>query len=333
MKDFWLSCGHHLLDRDQCGRLGVTDEFMKAYFARPELVPPADACVVERTLYRTLSSDPWRPVAVVEIDAIAEADARENWHSVIVLRDSLASHRTLEATYVALVREGVRLPPIFLDQLAHLILRNALDQCRDPYMLRAAELFFRRQRVTVYDGSLLAADAEQIDTSAPAASPLAAMFALQAEPEVEVLCDYNAVHYWQRSDRFDLALDLTAGRRGLAALGNVIACWVLHMLDIDVFVEPLTELRDVTLTWYVGLDSDGTRIGDALWHGTTIDEATRARVVGLFRLMFRDAGVVIDRMAGEPVYLILSATPDNILRVKPQNLLTGLPIRYQESVQ
>src|ERR1700739_4246842 len=58
MNDFWPSCGHHLLDRDRRGRLGVTEEFMKAYFARPELVPPADACTVERTLYHALSRDP-----------------------------------------------------------------------------------------------------------------------------------------------------------------------------------------------------------------------------------------------------------------------------------
>jgi hypothetical protein len=333
MNDFWLSCGHHLLERDQRGRLYVTEEFLKAYLARPELVPPGDACVAERTLYTALSSDPWRPVASAEINAIAEADARENWQLMIALRDRLASHRTLEATYVALARDDVRLSPLFLDQLAHLILRNALDRCGDPYMLRAAELFFRQQRVTVYDGSLLAADAEQINNGALVTSPLAAMFGLITEPGVEVLCDDNATHYWRRSDRFDLALDLTTGRRGLAALGSVIACWIKHMLDIDVVVEPLTELRDVALTWYVGLDADGTRIGDALWHGTTIDEATRARLVGLFRLMFRDAGVVIDRMAGEPVYLILAVTPDNVLRVKPQNLLTGLPIRYQEAVQ
>jgi hypothetical protein len=333
MNDFWLSCGHHLLDRDQRGRLSVTDEFMKAYLARPELVPPGDACMIERTLYHALSSDPWRPVASAEIEAIAEADARENWQLMIALRDRLASHHTLEATYLALAREGVRLPPLFLDQLTHIILRSALDECHDPYVLRAAELFFRQQRMTLYDGSFLAADAEQIDTIAPVASPLAAMFALETAPEVEVLCDNNAAHYWRRSDRFDLALDLTAGRRGLAALGSVIACWIKHMLDIDVVVEPLAELRDVALAWYVGLDADGTRIGDALWHGKTIDEATRARVVGLFRLAFRDAGIAIDRMAGEPVYLILAATPDNILRVKPQNLLTGLPIRYQESVQ
>ena len=331
--DFWLSCGHHLLDRDKRGRLAVTDEFMRAYLARPELVPPPDACSFERVLHRALLSDPWRPVATAEIDAIVEADARENWHFVISFRDYLASHGTLEATYAALARNGVGLPPIFLDQIVHLILRNALDQCDDPYMLRAAELLFRRQRVSVYEGSLLAADADYIDASVPPVSPLAAMFALPAGLELDVLGDDNAMHYWRRSDRFDLALDLTPGRRGVAALGSVIARWVEHMLDIDVVVESLTGLRDVTLAWYVGLDSDGTRIGDALWHSTTIDEATRARVVGLFRLTFRDAGLIIDRLAGEPVYLILAMTPDNMLRMKPQNLLTGLPIRRPEIVQ
>ena len=71
-----------------------------------------------------------------------------------------------------------RLPPIFIDQLVHLILRNALDECDDAYMLRAAELFFRPQRLTVHEGSLLAADNEQIEASGPAVSPLAAMFGL-----------------------------------------------------------------------------------------------------------------------------------------------------------
>jgi hypothetical protein len=332
MKDFWLSCGHHLLDRDERGWLRATDEFTKLYLARPELAPQPDACVVERTLHAALLSDPWRPVAVTEIEAIMESDARENWQFMIAFRDHLAAHRTLEATYTVLVRENISLPPIFLDQLVHLILRNALDQCDDAYMLRAAELFFRPQRMTVHDGALLAADREQIDADGPAISPLASMFGLPAGPEVEVLSDVNAPDYWERSDRFDLALDLTAGRRGLAALGAVIMRWVKHLLDIDVIVEPLTELRDATLAWYVGLDSHGTKIGDALWNGNEIDEATRATVVGLFRLTFRDAGIVIDRMANEPVYLILAMAPDRILRMKPQNLLTGLPVRRLETV-
>ena len=58
----------------------------------------------------------------------------------------------------------------------------------------------------------------------------------------------------------------------------------------------------------------------------------RERIVGLFRLTFRDASIVIDSLAGEAVYLILAMTRDNMLRIKPQNLLTGLPIRNLETV-
>jgi hypothetical protein len=93
----------------------------------------------------------------------------------------------------------------------------------------------------------------------------------------------------------------------------------------------LTELRDVALTWYVGLDAAGTKIGDALWNGAEIDEATRARLVGMFRLTFRDPGIVIDRVGEEPVYLILGMTPDGGLRIKPQNLLVGLPLRGEDA--
>ena len=48
------------------------------------------------------------------------------------------------------------------------------------------------------------------------------MLGLPAAGEIDVLNDDNAASYWERSDRFDMALDLTAGRRGLAALGEVI---------------------------------------------------------------------------------------------------------------
>jgi hypothetical protein len=332
MKDFWLSCGHHLLDRDHHGKLCVTDEFMKVYLARPELAPPPEACAIERGLHAALISDPWQPVATSDIAAIAEADARENWQYMIEFRDHLAAHHTLEAAYLALVQQGVRIPPIFLNQVVQLILRNALDECDDPFMLRAAELFFRPQRMTVHEGSLLAADEEQIDGNAAPVSPLASMLGLPTEPAIEVLNDENAPQYWQRSDRFDLALDLTSGRRGLVALGTVIRRWLKHLIDIDVDIEQLNALRDVKLSWYVGLDADATKIGDALWHDAEIDDAARQRVAGLFQLTFRDPGVVVERMKGEAVYLILAMSPDRILRMKPQNLLTGLPMRQMEKV-
>src|SRR5262249_39160511 len=67
MKDFWLSCGHHLLDRDRGGGLVVTDDFLKAYLARRELAPPSEACVVERTLHAALLADPRRAVDAGDI--------------------------------------------------------------------------------------------------------------------------------------------------------------------------------------------------------------------------------------------------------------------------
>ncbi|HKD24753.1 MAG TPA: DUF6352 family protein [Xanthobacteraceae bacterium] len=330
MKDFWLSCGHHLLDRDERGRLRMTDEFMKLYLARPELAPPTDACIVERTLHAALLSDPWRPVTQAEIDKIVDADARENWQHMIALRNHLAAHSTLEAAYIALVRRNIRVPSLFADQLVHVILRNALDECDDAFVLRAAELFYRPQRLTVYGGSLLAADQEHVDNNAVAVSPLAAMFAFPDQHDIEMLSDENAARYWERSDRFDLAIDLTAGRRGLFALGTVIVCWVKHLLDIDITIEPLSELRNVALTWYVGLDANGTKIGDKLWHGAELDDVARDSVVGLFRVTFRDTRMVLETVAGEAIYLILAMAPDKVLRMKPQNLVTGLPVRDLE---
>jgi len=207
MRDFWLSCGHHLLDRDAGGGLLVTDEFLKAYLARPELAPPPEACVVEKTLHAALLADPRRPVGADEIAAIADADARENWDIMIAFRDHLLAHATLEAAYVALVRRGPgRTPPLFINQLVHVILRNVLDGCDDAHVLRAAELFFRPQRVTLHEGSLLAADEERIAGSNPApVSPLVSMLGLEKSADIDVLVDDNAQDYFERSDAYDTA--------------------------------------------------------------------------------------------------------------------------------
>jgi hypothetical protein len=333
-KDFWLSCGHHLLDRDAGGGLLLTDDFLKVYLARPELTPPAEACVVERTLHAALLVDPRRPVSAAEVAAIADADARANWTAMLAFRDRLVAHRTIEAAYADLVRNGVgRTPPLFVNQLVHVILRNVLDGCDDAFMLRAAELFFREQRMTLHEGSLLAADEETIGgIGREPLSPLVSMMGLPAAAEIDVLNDENAESYWERSDRFDTALDLTAGRAGLAALGRVIRAWIRHMLAVDVDVEPLTELRDVDLRWYVGLDAHGTNIGDALWRGETIDQQNGAQVVGLFRLAFADPAAMPEELRGEPVYLIMAMMPERQLRMKPQNLIIGLPVRERETM-
>jgi hypothetical protein len=334
VNEFWLSCGHHLTDRAAGGGLLVTDQFLKAYLARPELAPPADACVVERRLHAALLADPRRSIGSGEIAAIADADARENWRLMIGFRDRLLRHKTLEAAYLDLIRRKVGdTPPLFINQLVHVILRNALDGCEDPFVIRAAELFFRTQRMTTHQEALIAADDETIAGTHPASlSPLVSLLGIPAGVQIDILTDDNAQSYWGRSDLFDTALDLTVGRRGLAALGVAIERWVQHMLSIVVAVEPLSEMRDVPLTWYVGLDAEGTRIGDALWHGAELDETTRRHVVGLFRLTFGKPDLAATSIGDDPVYLILAMTADKVLRMKPQNLLTGLPAQRLASL-
>ncbi|MGB9044376.1 MAG: DUF6352 family protein, partial [Pseudolabrys sp.] len=236
--------------------------------------------------------------------------------------------------YADLARNGIgNIPPLFVNQLVHVILRNALDGVTDPRVLRAAEMFFRTQRVTLHDGSLIAADEETIGgvNTAPV-TPLVSMLGIPPEAEIDVMNDGNVDSYWERSDQFDTALDLTAGREGLDALATAMQCWIAHLLGINVTIEALSQLQNVNLAWYVGLDADATKIGDMLWHGEDVDEAAMARVVGLFRLTFRDPSVMLDKVSGEPVYLILAMTPDKTIRMKPQNLATGLPIRHLEAV-
>ena len=332
-RDFWRSCGHHLLDRDAAGDLLVTDEFLKVYLARPELVPPPEACAAERKLHDVLLSDPRSFVGASQVAGIAEADARENWEVMIGWRDHLVKHRTLEAAYLDIVRHNIRFPQLLVGQLTQAILRNALDDCDDVFVLRAAEMFFRPQKLAIQEGVVTVTDAEtEALLGRKPRSPLVALLGLPAVTEVEMLDDATAASYWERSDRFDMALDLTTGQRGLVALGAVVRRWLSHLLAIDVAIEPLSELRNAALSWYVGLDSEATRIGDILWNGSDLDEETRSRLVGLFRLTFHNPEDMIEKVRGEPVYLLAAMTADEVLHLKPQNLVTGLPIRRGEMV-
>ena len=331
--DFWLSCGHHLLDRDAAGRLLVTDEFLKAYLARPELVPPPVACAAEQALHDALLREPRLPVAASRIATIADADARENWQMMIAWRDQLLKHDSLEAAYLAIVRSNVHFPQILVGQLVQVILRNALDGCDDVFVLRAAEMFFRPQKLAFQETSVVAVDEEM---EAPYAehppSPLLSLLGLQTATGVDLLNEATSQNYWERSDRFDMALDLSPNGRGLIALCDVVSRWLAHLLAIDVVVEPVAETRNLPWNWYVGLSSEATQIGDSIWRGDDVADPVRAQLIGLLQLSFRDPADVIEKVRGEPVHLLLAMTADGLLRIKPQNLLTGLPVRDMEAV-
>jgi hypothetical protein len=330
MREFWVSSGHHLTRLTPEGRLAVTDELLLAWLARPELVPPQEACAVERALHAGLVAAPRAAVGQEAVAGIADADARENWAAFLAFRDDLLAAGTVEAAYLDLVRRGRRVPGIFREQLVHLVMRNALDGIDDPFVLRAAELFWRPQRAAVRDGALVLSDAELVEELEAAArqAPLMAMFGQAPDESVEVMTPENAWTYWSRSDAHVMALPFGAEPRARAGLAGAIAAFLRHLLGLEGLVEPMTAAREVDLRWYVGLDADATGIGDALWRGER--PAAMDRLVGIFALR---AGSGLDpALAGHPVYLLMATGADGMVRLKPQNLIMGLPLAAAETM-
>jgi hypothetical protein len=332
-KEFWVSSGHHMTRPTDGGGLAVTDEMILAYLARPELVPPEEACPAERDLHALLMREPRRPVTRAMIDGIADSDARENWTFMVGFRDRLLAAPSVEAAYLGIIRKGAGgIPPIFLNQLVHLILRNALDGCEDPFVLRAGELFFRAQKGSLRDESLLLADAELIEEleadrkAMMHSSPLTAMLGKDAVSELEVMTDANAGTYWSRSDAHTMVMNLGGDPRARDGLARVIETWIAHLLGVEVKVAPTERIEDADWRWFVGLDAEGTAIGNRLWKGEAVDPGTQSRVCGLFRLEFSDARHADPKIAGKPVYLIMALDEAMVLRIKPQNLVVGLPL-------
>jgi hypothetical protein len=328
--EFWVSSGHVLLQRTQDGKLGVTPEFLKAFYARPEVLPPPEACDTERALHARLMIAPADPVAKAEIAAMLDPDARENWTRLVDFRDLLLASGSLEAAYLRLVRKGMgSTPPLFINQLVHAILRNAMDGEDDAFVLRAAEMFFRPQRLTINDGALLLADEETVDGAKvdAHASPLVAMFGEQAAKDLDVLIGDNAAGYRARSDAFDMVMDFGMGKPARDALGRAMAIWLRHLIGLEAVITAAPEIHDKEWLWFIGLDQEGTRAGNQLWKGKDLPEADRARIVALYEMRLADDPRIRPDIAGKPVYLILAMATDRIIRMKPQNLIAGLPLR------
>lgn len=139
-------------------------------------------------------------------------------------RDHLLGHKTLEAAYADLIRRGVgNTPPLFINQLVHAILRNALDGITNARVRRAGELFFRCST----------------SISAPAGNP---------------------------------SIEISG--------------------DTGDWLPPATV-------------SSSAAISEPSW---------------------------LDNVRGEPVYLVLAMTRDKLIRMKPQNLVIGLPVKHLEAV-
>ena len=311
----------------------VTDDFLRAYCLRPEIHPVEESCAAERALHAALMREPRRAVAGTELEAIADNDARDNYRVLLLFRDRLLSAETLEACYAGLFRGAtIDVPPLFIDQLVHVILRNVLDGDADPLEARAAELFFREQKATLRDGHVLLADLETVNLHA-SGSRYGSLGRLIVEAEgsvasvnLDVLDRANAALYWERESRHDTVIGLSHGQAALDAFARVIEAWIDHFFGIEVDVQPIRAIEERRWAWHIGLDVESTAILNDLWRGEDVEPGRMRRVLALLRMDFADAGVLRADVAGRPVYLALSANEEDEVRVKPQNLLVNLPL-------
>lgn len=337
MPDFWQDSGFHLLERDARGHLTVTEDFLRAYFRRPEVRPVEESCAAERALHESLLKNPREAVGADRLAALADPDAQENYRIVLNFRDLLAAAGTVEECYLRCFLEpgAVPVPPLFIDQMAHVIARSMLEGCEDGLRVRAGECLFREQKVTINDGAVMAADAETVDMFASSGGfgSLGQLIAEAQTPlrtvELDVLSEDNADLYWTRDQRHDTVMNLNFAGDGLDALCRVLETWIRHFLDVGVSIQPVQQITDEKWVWHIGLEAEGTKLLNDLYNGVEVGEARMAHLLALFRMDFQDPQVMVPAIAGRPVYLALAMNQDQVVRLKPQNLLVNLPLAEQ----
>ncbi len=333
MNDFWKSAGMHLVEVNDDGWLDVTPDFLRAYYTRPEVHPIDTSCAEEKALFEDLMADPFLEVKKERLASLADQDAAFNYSAVLAFRAHLTGAGTLEGAYLKMVRaRELDFPPVFVAQLVHLIMRNILTNCEDPIRLRAGEIFFREQSVSTDDGRVMLAD-EEVVSMHSATGGLGSLGQLLVENEtplrkveLDVLDETSRNAYWERSDRFDMVVDFRFTQPALDAYARVLEAWIEHFLRLKVRVEPRQSISDEKWTWHIGMDVESNRILNLLYEGKDLGQGDDEQLIGLFRMRVEDDSALIDTMRGKPIYLGLAMTAKKIIRMKPQNLLTNMPL-------
>ena len=332
-QDFWRNSGFHLLERDNDGRLSITDDFLRAYLMRPEIRPAEESGPNEIALHEALMEDPRRDPPASALGAVEDADARDNYRVLLAFLGRLKRAASLESCYLGIFSGGeVAVPPLFIDQLAQIIVRGILEGCEDALEPRAGELFFREQKASTDNGAVMLADLETIEMHASGGS-LGSLGRLIVESQaplatvnLDVLDTENAQAYWLRDQRHDFVISMNFGRAANKAFCRVMEKWIRHFFGVSVSIRPMREVEDHAWAWHIGLDAESTALLNGLWRGDEGEPGNLRRMLALFRLDFEDPAAMRADIAGRPIYMALSMNENGVVRMKPQNLLLNLPL-------
>jgi len=334
MSNYWPNSTYQTLLTSPDGQLLVTDDFLRTYLQRPELSLVPESCAVEQALHQRLTENPRTEITEQEITAMADEDIQENYRVWLRYRTRLLAASSLEGFYMSLFKgDGVDVPPLFVMQLAQIFVRHILGDDAHPLEVRMGEIFFRTQKITVLEDSIvMAADEEVVARNAQAGESgnimdlLKGKSMLTKSADLDVLYEENAAEYWTRNEDFDFAVQLNFGHEPINHFCRVLEKWIKHFLGVSVRITPMQQISDPKWSWHVGLDAAATDILNKLYNKELLEADELEKVICLFRLDFIDETAVTKVQQGKPVYLAIAMNDQQQLKLKPQNLLFNLPL-------
>jgi len=334
MSNYWPNSAYQTLLPSPDGQLLVTDDFLRTYLQRPELSLVPESCAAEKALHQRLTESPRASITEQEIAAMADEDIQENYRVWLRYRARLLAASSLEGFYMSLFKgDGVDVPPLFVMQLAQIFVRHILGEAAHPLEVRMAEIFFRTQKITVLEDSIvMAADEEVVARNAQAGESgnimdlLKGKSMLTKSADLDVLYEDNASEYWARNEDFDFAIQLNFGHEPINHFCRVLEKWIKHFLGVAVRITPMQQISDPKWSWHVGLDAAATDILNKLYNKELLEADELEKVICLFRLDFIDEAAVTKVQQGKPVYLAIAMNDQQQLKLKPQNLLFNLPL-------
>ena len=334
MSNYWPNSAYQTLLTSPDGQLLVTDDFLRTYLQRPELSLVPESCAAEQALHQRLTENPRTEITEQDIAAMADEDIQENYRVWLRYRTRLLAASSLEGFYMSLFKgDGVDVPPLFVMQLAQIFVRHILGDDAHPLEVRMGEIFFRTQKITVLEDSIvMAADEEVVARNAQAGESgnimdlLKGKSMLTKSADLDVLYEDNAAEYWTRNEDFDFAVQLNFGHEPINHFCRVLEKWIKHFLGVSVRITPMQQISDPKWSWHVGLDAAATEILNKLYNKELLEVDELEKVICLFRLDFIDETAVTKAQQGKPVYLAIAMNDQQQLKLKPQNLLFNLPL-------
>src|SRR5207249_9549540 len=128
---------------------------------RPEILPAKESGPNEIALHEALMDEPRKDPPASALQAVEDADARDNYRVLLAFLGRLKRAESLESSYLEIFSGGdVAVPPLFIDQLVQIIVHNILEGCEDALEPRAGEVFFREQKASTEEGAVMLADFE-----------------------------------------------------------------------------------------------------------------------------------------------------------------------------